>query len=128
MRLLRELAECQRIGPVSGPLIAAQRSRFLNEDATFFVVAVARPLALSAGTNSCVSLGFLLDDAFRSKVHFWNDASVPDVLVNLTCERCGLTPAECQERSAPPILYGREQERARQRQALEELVAEARGR
>jgi transcriptional regulator with XRE-family HTH domain len=128
MRLLRELAERQRIGPVSEPLIAVQRSRFLNEDATFFVVAVARPLALSAGINSCVSLGFLLDDAFRSKVHFWNDTSVPDVLVNLTCERCGLTPAECQERSAPPILYGREQERARQREALEELVAEARGR
>lgn len=126
MRLLRELEQHQRIHPTAGPLAAAQRSRFLNEDATFFVIAVARSLVLSERTNSCVSLGFLVNDAFRSRVRFWNDAAVQDVEVNLTCERCGLTPAECQERSAPPVLYGQEQRRARQRRALEELVEEAR--
>lgn len=125
MRLLRELEGRGDVGPGASPLVAAQRSRFLNEDATFFVMAVARPLVLSEGTNSGVSLGFLLNDAFRSRVRFWNDAAVPDVEVNLTCERCGLTPLECLERSAPPVLYGQDQRRARQRRALQELVGEA---
>jgi transcriptional regulator with XRE-family HTH domain len=126
MRLLQELEKEFRDDPASGPIVAAQRSRFLNENTTFFVIAEARPLVLSEGTNSSVSLGFLLDDAFRSRVHFWNDPDVPDVVVNLTCERCGLTPAECRDRVAPPVLYGQEQRRVQQRRALEELVEEAR--
>lgn len=123
MRLLRQLER----HPRNEPIAVAQRSRFLNEDATFFVMAVARPLVLTEGTNSSVSLGFLLDDAFRKRVRFWDDAAVPDVEVNLTCERCGLLPAECYERSAPPVLYGQEQQRTRQRRALEELLKAARG-
>ncbi len=102
--------------------VAAQRSRFLNEDATFFVIAVSRPLSLTEGVRSCVSIGFLVDEVFRERVAFWSDPEVPEVPVNLTCERCGLTPEECQDRVAPPTIFRREREREAQARALAELL------
>ena len=104
------------------PPVVAQRSRFLNEDATFFVVAVSRPLSLTEGVRSCVSLGFLVDDVFRDRVRFWADPEVPEIAVNLTCERCGLTPEECQDRVAPPTIFRQEREREAQARALAELL------
>ena len=109
----------------SSPPVAAQRSRFLNEDATFFVVAVSRPLSLTEGVRSCVSLGFLVDEGFRERVRFWDDPQVPEIAVNLTCERCGLTPEECQDRVAPPTIFGQEREREAQARALAELLESA---
>ncbi len=126
MRLLKKLDHRQWSGQPGGPLVSAQRSRFLNEDATFFVIAVARPLALSEGLKSCVSLGFLLNGAFRKRVRFWNDPDVPDVDVNLTCERCGLTPEECLDRAAPATLFQQSQARERQARALAGLLKTAR--
>ena len=106
-----------------GPTAAAQRSRFLNEDATFFVIAVARPLSLTEGATSCVSLGFLVSDAFRERVRFWDDPTVPEVAVNLTCERCGLLPEECSDRVAAPTIYLQSERHEAQARALAELLA-----
>ena len=111
----------------TAPRIAVQRSHFLDEDATFFVVAMARPLSLSEGVTSCVSIGFLVNDVFRNRVRFWDDPAVPEVIVNLTCERCRLTPEECQDRVAPPRIYLQEQEREAQARALAELLESPRG-
>jgi hypothetical protein len=104
------------------PLVAAQRSRFLNEDATFFVIAVARPMSLEEGMQSGSSFGFLVNDVFRDRVKFWNDPAVPEVEVNLTCERCGLLPEECLDRDAPATLFLEAQEREAQARALAELL------
>jgi hypothetical protein len=66
LRLLRQM---ERPGKrrSARPVVAAQRSHFLDDDAEFFVIAMARPLALSDRANSSVSLGFLVDDAFRER-------------------------------------------------------------
>jgi hypothetical protein len=108
------------------PLVAAQRSRFLDEDATFFVIAVARPMALAEDMQSGSSFGFLVNDVFRERVRFWNDPAVPEVEVNLTCERCGLLPEECLDRDAPATLFLEAQEREAQARALAELLEAAR--
>lgn len=110
------------------PLVAAQRSRFLNEDATFFVIAVARPMSLEEGMQSGSSFGFLVNDVFRERVRFWNDPEVPEVEVNLTCERCGLLPEECLDRDAPATLFLEAQEREAQARALAELLESPRQR
>jgi XRE family transcriptional regulator, fatty acid utilization regulator len=119
---LRLLAGMDAAPTAEAPLVAAQRSHFLNDDADFFVVTVARPLALSAGTNTAVSLGFLMDDAFRQTVRFAGDPDVPRIVVNLTCERCPLTPDECTVRAAPPVILRREHTLARREAALAELL------
>lgn len=107
--------------------LAAQRSVFLDRGADggheFFVVALSRPLSLAGRSRSSVSLGFLVDDAFRRQVRFWDDDAVPRVAVDLTCERCPLPLDVCTVRVAPPELYAAAEAQAARRAAVERLVA-----
>ena len=125
LRLLNEMERKSRARN-QRPVVSAQRSHFLDDDAEFFVIAMARPLALSDRANSSVSLGFLLDDTFRERVRFWNDPAVPRVEVNLTCERCRLAPEECRERAAPPILHEKQEQQNRKEDALRRLLKDSR--
>ncbi len=117
---LRTLAARQAGGTYTGePVVAVQRSYFLTEEAEFFVIAVARPLALQPATNAVVMLGFLMDRAFKRAVRFWDDPAVPRVEVNLACERCPL--ADCGVRAAPPTALRAAEAQARREAALEVL-------
>ena len=124
-RLLKRLAT--EGGRPSAPRVAVQRSRFLDDDAEFFVIAVARPLVLDRDRLSSVSLGFRVNRAFRRRVRFWNDPSIPVVDVSLTCERCRLTPRECDERVAEPVEVLRRRRLERQKRALAELLGDGPG-
>ncbi len=123
--LLRQMQEQQRRGPVKGPLIAVQRSRFINMGVEHFRIALARPLALSQGSGSCVTIGWPLDDTFKQAVRFWDDPAVPHVDVNVTCERCGLSRQECGDRAAPPTLYDQQHTLEARNQALEQLFTDS---
>jgi len=128
VKLLQELEEEQLEGPLTKqpseePRVGAQRSYFLNEEAEYFVLSVARPLALQPGTNSCVSIGFLMNDAFKDSMTCWRDDAIPQVDVNLTCERCPLPQEKCTDRVAPPTIYEEEQAQRRKVTAVEELQA-----
>lgn len=109
--------------PSAEPQVRAQRSYFLDEEAEYFVLSMARPLALQPGTNSGVSVGFLMNDTFRKRVRCWQDASIPQVEVNLTCERCPLPHDRCTDRVAPPTLYDEGQAQERRVAAVDELQA-----
>ncbi len=118
---LQALDAQQRSGGGDVPTVRVQRSHFLSDGATFFEIALARPLALTEGVNTAVSLGFLVDDAVRETVRFWDDPAVPSLDVNLTCERCPLPPEDCRVRAAPPTVLERTVELARRRNALADL-------
>jgi transcriptional regulator with XRE-family HTH domain/Zn-dependent peptidase ImmA (M78 family) len=120
--LLRELAQRQKQGHPEPTIIAAQRSKFIESDAEFFTVTLARPLALTEGTNSSMSLGFLINEEFKKKVRFWNDPDIPTVDVNETCERCGLSQNECSDRVAPPEIYNQEQNQKIREKVLQQLI------
>ena len=127
IQLLKRMATEQRQGALSShpsapPQMRAQRSYYLNEDAEFFVFSTARPLALQPNTNSCVSLGFLINEDFRERVAFWRDPSIPSMDVNLTCERCALPLEACQLRVAPPEVHNAERDQQRKEDALAELT------
>ena len=127
MHLLKRLSDEQRNGetgmtPGTPPQIRAQRSYYLDEDAEFLVLSTARPLALQPNTNSCVSLGFLVNDTFRKNVRFWNDPAIQRLDVNLTCERCALSEAACSDRVAPPHLYEQQVSQSRREVALKQLT------
>ncbi len=121
VRALQSLDIQQQAGDGDAPTVQVQRSHFLNDGATFFEIALARPLALTEGTNTAVSLGFLVNDGVRDTVRFWDDPAVHHLDVNLTCERCPLLPDECLVRAAPPTVLERTIEQARRRNALAEL-------
>ncbi len=120
MRLLGELARRPGAAAAGRPAVAAQRSRFIEEAAEFFVISMARPLALAEATHSGVTIGFLLDDAFKAGVGFWDDPAIPRVEVNLTCERCRLD--DCAERVAEPAIFLHEAAQERKRRALATLI------
>lgn len=118
MEALRTLADRPESAQ-DGPVISVQRSHFLSDGAEFFIVAMARPLALKPGTNTVVMLGYLMDRSFKRAVRFWDDPAIPRVEVNLTCERCALT--DCAVRAAPPTVLDEERRQTEQEAALSAL-------
>lgn len=122
IRLLTELAKRQQQGDNGAILVEAQRSRFIDSDAEFFVITLARPLVLTEGANSSISLGFLINDAFKLSVHFWDDPAIPRVEVNETCERCGLSEALCRDRVAPALIHFKQQRQKTREDVLRRLI------
>ena len=122
IRLLQQLAKKKK----KSVLVDAQRSYFQDNDVEFFVITLARPLVLTEGTNSSITLGILINDAFRKHVRFWNDPAVARIVVNETCERCGLSQKECRDRVAPATIYRQQQSQKRREEVLEQLLQELR--
>ncbi len=127
IKLLSDLAVHQSRGEQDAPLIAAQRERFLSSGDRYFVLTLARPLALTPGTNTAVTLGIRLDGRAKSTLQFWNDPAVPDEDVNETCERCGLLAAECGVRAAPPVMYAQRRAAQHRNERLKKLLAAPNG-
>ncbi len=121
-RLLQNV-EGQRWGgePVAYPLISAQRAHFVPEDVDFFVISAAQPLEEDSRTTSCVTLGFLIDETFKSRVRFWNDPEIRSQHVGLTCERCPIPLDDCEARRTRPTILDREQVQRRQLEELRSL-------
>lgn len=125
IRLLKNLSTKSKISqdPV---LVGAQRSFFMDSQAEFFIITLARPLVLTEDTNSSITIGFLINDALKENIRFWDDPAIPKIDVNETCERCRLTRAECAERTAPPTIYKRQQRLLQQEQILQQLLKDLR--
>jgi transcriptional regulator with XRE-family HTH domain len=125
IRLLQEVEE-GLAAPGSGPHIGVQLSEFLKPRDRFLCFGFARPLALAPDVISSAIIGFQVDDQARETIHFLEDEAVPFEIINETCERCPLSPAECAVRAAPPTVYEAKQRRTERRAKLAEALA-ARG-
>lgn len=121
LRSLAQLDARQQAGESGdGFFPGAQRSRFHVTGDEYFSFSLAYPHSLAPDMNSCVTMGFLVNDALKQSVRFWDDPSLPASLVGDTCERCAL--ADCGDRVVPPTLRDREQARTRQLAALAGLT------
>ncbi|MEM9774602.1 MAG: XRE family transcriptional regulator [Chloroflexota bacterium] len=128
VRLLRELKEKRVAGDSTGmdtPVIGVQVSEYLDQKAWFLCFGFAREMPLE-GYDSCGIIGFRIEPNLRNTLHFSTDPEIPQVIINETCERCSLTPAQCSLRAAPPIAVERDSKRLARRKALQELTAELR--
>jgi hypothetical protein len=120
IRILEKLGLDESAGG-DEPIIDAQLSRFVDTDARFLCIALARRLALKSSTTSSVSLGFRVDDNFERTVRFSADPSITRLDIDGTCERCRLTPEQCKDRVAPPLLLQIQQMRREIEQELASL-------
>lgn len=93
-----------------------QRASFLHTGEEYLCIALAKTGYPTPGRNVSVTLGVLLDEQAKAAIGFWNDPAIPQVVVNVTCERCPLN--DCRERAAPPTVV--EHREAHRR--MEELV------
>lgn len=122
IKLLEQLAAKSKRALKDATIADAQRSHFLDGDAEFFVISVARPLALTEDTNSSITLGFLMNEDFKKTVRFWNDPAIPFLEVNETCERCALPRSVCKERAVPATIYRKQQIQKERQQALRRFL------
>ncbi|NUQ45541.1 MAG: helix-turn-helix domain-containing protein [Phycisphaerae bacterium] len=122
IKLLQQLANLQVHNNTPHVLADIQRSTFIDSEAEFITISLVRPLVLSEKTNSCVTIGFLIDSEFKKRVRFHDDPSIPTAQVNETCERCSLK--DCRERAAEPQLYEKQKKLEMREQALIQLVNE----
>ena len=127
MRLLKERKRQRDIAAPdlparTHPTVAAQRGRIMPGGEEAFIFAMSRTMQLRQQDDSCVIMGFELDDAFRSAVRFWNAPGVPVEDVGITCERCPLPSYQCSERVVPASILDEEQRAVDMEQAVDKLV------
>jgi hypothetical protein len=123
IRIIQELDRQYAAGKkVDEPIVGAQLSRFVDTDARYLCVAMARRLALNRSARSSVSLGFRCDEVFEQVVKFASDPAIPRLDIDGTCERCRLPALECSDRVAPPSLLQIQQARRDVERELELLA------
>ena len=123
LEVLRHFEAQQTASGSAATVAGAQRSRFAATQDEYFSMALAHPQNLDAGVNSCVTIGFQVNEAFRSVVRCWNDPALVTRIVGDTCERCGIT--DCAERVVPASLLDSERRHAKQMAALYQLAGSA---
>ena len=122
IHLLKELDQKLKEGNGASVVAGAQVSQFVDSDSMFLCIGLARPLSLNSTATSSVIIGFRYDKDLEKTVRFARDKKIRFTTINETCERCRLTPEECSERAAPPIIYQHEQARVARRQELFQLL------
>lgn len=120
LSLLRDLQSQQGHGSNNRLLAGVQRAAFLDTNEEYLCIAVAKPGYPTVARNVSVTLGVLLDDHAKNTIRFWDDPAIPRVVVNVTCERCSLT--HCTERSAPPTVVQKRDERKQMQELLNKLT------
>ena len=126
LQLLQTLIDIPKAASET-PLIAAQRLHFINTDQELFSITLAYPSPLVANRHISVTVSFVINQAFKRAVAFWDDPEIPRVEVNETCERCGLSSEKCSERVTPPDIYVHQQEMERQAEVLNRLLKNIKG-
>jgi transcriptional regulator with XRE-family HTH domain len=122
IRVLQKLSNSSSNGKSADDvLVDAQLSRFVDTDARFLCIALARRLTLNPSSTSSVSIGFRCDPDFDRIVRFAKDPDITRLDIDGTCERCHLTQRQCQERAAPPRLLQLQQSRQEIELELESL-------
>ncbi|MEW5842804.1 MAG: helix-turn-helix transcriptional regulator [Bacteroidota bacterium] len=121
IKALKQLEELQ-LPPEKndGPIALIQRSTFVNSKNEFLTITTAKKSALLENTNFSISLSILVNEDVRNKINFLDDAEIPRVIVNDTCERCNIQ--NCAERIAQPVEYERKIRDEELKTALRKLI------
>jgi hypothetical protein len=121
LTMLQQLQEHQQQSDNSGLMLTGiQRASFLDTGEEYLCIAVAKPGYPSVGRNVSVTLGVLLDAHAKRTIQFWDDPAIPQITVNVTCQRCNLL--SCAERAAPPTVILKREERHKMQALLEKLT------
>ncbi|MEK7257643.1 MAG: helix-turn-helix domain-containing protein [Bacteroidota bacterium] len=118
--LLADLTQMQQAGKYASTLVGAQRSRYFETEDEYLCFTLARSGYPSPEKNVSVTIGILVEEALRERVHFLDDPAISVREVNTTCERCPIE--NCAERAAAPTVVEARNQRRRVQQILAELI------
>ncbi len=122
VRLLRDMESAEKVPTTSDQLhVGIQMSEFVETQDKFLCMGFSRELSLSPGVTSSVIVGFRVEPELKNTIRFAYDPSIPQVIINETCERCPLTAEQCRERAAEPTILGEQQKQRDRKLALREI-------
>jgi XRE family transcriptional regulator, fatty acid utilization regulator len=102
----------------NGYKIGIQKSRYFQTDAEYLCFTVAR--RSSKARNASLTVGVLIDEEAKKRIHFLNDPDIPSREVSTTCERCAVE--NCAERAAEPSVIQRRESRTKLNEALGKIL------
>ncbi len=103
--------------------VGIQISHFYETGEYFLTISVARPSTLLPDNLISITVGFLLDEAAKRIIKFWNDPKIQTVKVHDTCERCGIS--DCKERVAAPEILESKQNKEKVDLLIQKLLKES---
>lgn len=117
--LLQELNEMLETGKYAGTMVGVQRSHYFGTDDEYLCFTVARPASSDSRYNVSLTIGMIIDEELRSKIHFVDDPAIKVRAVHTTCERCQIM--DCKDRASEPIEVERKARRKAMLAKLREL-------
>jgi hypothetical protein len=73
-----------------------------------------------------VGVGCRVDSELKNTIRFAQDPTIPQVIINETCERCPLTAEQCRERAVEPTILWEQQKQRDRKLALMEIQNQTR--
>ena len=99
-----------------------QRSKYHGTNDEYLCFSLSRSAYPTPRQNVSVTVGILIDDDLRQTIRFWNDPSIPTLIVNNTCERCPIE--DCSKRAAEPKFITAKRQRRKIQEALLRITKE----
>lgn len=120
--LLKEMHDMQQEGKYVDTFVGGQRSQYFGTNDEYFSFTLARPGHPKSHLNTSVTIGILIDEEVKEKIHFLNDPTIKKRVVNKTCERCPIT--DCKERAVDATEVEKRHKRRAIQEALKKLTGE----
>lgn len=93
-----------------------QVSDFQNSDNSYLCFSIAEKSNDSPSIAKSITIGLLINDKLKSKLHFLSEPDLTRKMVGTTCERCDIS--DCKQRVSEPFFI---QQKEEQQQTLKEL-------
>ncbi|MEH0154534.1 helix-turn-helix domain-containing protein [Limibacter armeniacum] len=125
LKVFQQLEEHLAQGGDSNAVVcSAQISRYITSGKEYFCISIARPTPSPSTekTHTSITIGFLMNDAFKQRFKFWRSEKLKVEFVNETCERC--PASDCSVRAAKPSVLERQKKETELNKALTSLMAE----
>ena len=107
IRIIEELkTKIKKSGSHNKPLAGIQISKYWETKNEYLCLSLAKPNTPAPNSHISVTIGFLIDENLRKKIHFLDDPKIITKWVNETCERCPIE--DCRERVAAPVQINRQ--------------------
>ena len=118
LNIIEDLKKNQKKKSSNDPIVGVQRSKYFGTDNEYFCISVAKPNSPERNSHISVTIGFLIDEHLKKKLHFLDDQNIITRVVNETCQRCPIE--DCKERVADPVVI----EHQTRMESLESNLAE----
>ncbi len=89
-------------------VVGVQKSSYVNTQNEYLILTLARQTLRKPQSNISISVGMQYNAELKRKIKWVQDEKIPQVTVNVTCQRCSLI--DCTDRAAPATIYTRAQE------------------